>query len=167
MGKVQMKLIKSCISLALFFTLSSFVVESQNKKLDQGQQGAFSCKVNGKNLLLNGAKAQYRTITGGFKQLSLSNDKFDAFVFINPSVRKVELEKNNNREVYVRYIEPGTDRVYKPVSGFVDIRSLDFEKGVVSGVFEMTLVSADGPSKQITVSQGKFENVPIVEIKAY
>ena len=155
------------ISVVLLLVMTSFKFSDNRTAAGQSSEGVFICNVNGKEVLLKGAKAQFRTITGGHKQLSLSNDKFEAFVFINPEVRKVELQEKDNKKVYVRYIEPGTDKVYKPSTGFVDIQSFDLEKGVVSGVFEMVLINRDGPEKKITVKNGKFENIPIKEIGLY
>lgn len=159
--------ITGSISVFLILMLTSFKFSDNGTSESQSSEGVFICNVNGKEVFLKGAKAQFRTITGGHKQLSLSNDKFEAFVFINPAVKKVELEEKNNRQVYVRYIEPGTDKVYKPSTGFVDIQSFDLEKGLVSGVFEMVLINRDGPEKKITVKNGKFENIPIREIGLY
>lgn len=149
----------SAISIFCFLTFSAFTSDSN--------EGAFLCKLNGKELLLKDAKAKYRTITGGFKQLSMSNDKFEAFVLINPQIGKVNLSEHNNREAYIRYIEPGTDKIYKPLSGFVNVQNLDLENGIVSGEFEMVLVNRQGAEKKITVSNGKFQNIPINHIKAY
>lgn len=154
---------KYCVNLfsaLCFLMLSAFTADTL-------EQGAFVCKVNGREMILKDAKAKYRTITGGHKQLSLSNDKFEAFVLLNPEERKIALSEINNREVYVRYVEPGTDKIYKPLSGFVDIQKLDLEKGIVSGVFEMVLINRQGAEKKITVTNGKFENIPINELKAF
>jgi len=158
--KISMKSLVSAISIFSFFLLSAFTS-------DTIEQGSFACKLNGRDLILKDAKAKYRTITGGYKQLSLSNDKFEAFVLLNPEIRKINLTENNNREVYVRYIEPGTDKMYKPLKGFVDIQKLDLETGVVSGIFEMELVNREGAIKKITVTNGKFENVQIRIVKAF
>lgn len=155
-----MKYCVNLISVLCFLVLSAFTADT----LDQG---AFVCKVNGREMILKDAKAKYRTITGGHKQLSLSNDKFEAFVLLNPVERKIALSESNNREVYVRYVEPGTDKIYKPLNGFVDIQKLDLEKGIVSGVFEMVLINRQGAEKKITVTNGKFENIPINELKAF
>jgi hypothetical protein len=160
-----MKYVSTSISVICLILLQSFT-------FSQNVAGTFLCNMNGKEVLLKDAKAQYRTITGGFRQLSLSNDKFEAFVFINPVVGRIELKETDNRHAYVRYVDPGTDKIYKPAGGYVDIQSLDLEKGVVSGVFEMVLVNRENGEKKngekkITVKNGKFQNVPISEIKPY
>jgi hypothetical protein len=133
----------------------------------ENQPGIFECTVNGKAAVIKGIQAKFRTITGGYKQLSLSNDKFDSFVFINPSVQKFELQEKDNRKAYVRYIEPGTERIYKPLKGYVEIQTLDLEKGVISGVFEMELINHEGAEKKIIVKNGKFVNIPIIKASQY
>ena len=155
-----MKYFVNLVSVLSFLALSAFTADTR-------EQGAFVCKLNGRELILKDAKAKYRTITGGHKQLSLSNDKFEAFVLLNPEERKIALSEMNNREVYVRYVEPGTDKIYKPLTGFVDIQKLDLEKGIVSGAFEMVLINRQGGEKKIAVTNGKFENIPINELKAF
>lgn len=152
--------------LVCFFVFGSFIFKNQNVLQKENQEeDSFECSVNGKEVILKDAEAKYRTITGGFKQLSISNDKFEAFVFINPSVKRIELSETDNHNAYVRYLEPGTDKLFKPVNGFVDIQILDLEKGLVSGIFEMEMVNRDGAVKKVTVKNGKFVNIPITVIK--
>lgn len=154
--------IVACSSVFFAFAFKAELKESQTV-----EPGMFSCNFNGKDIFLKGLKAEYRTITGGFKQLSLSNNKFSSFVFIDPAEKTIILSPTSNREAFVRYKEPGTDKVFKPIEGQVHITSLDMKNKVVSGSFEMVLVNNDGSNTKIKVSSGKFHNIPIVDISGY
>lgn len=126
------------------------------------KNGIFTCTINDKPFVIEGITASMRKITGGEKQLSLSNDRFIKFTFFNPSEKNIDLSKKG-REAYIRYEDPATRQVAFPIQGYVQLKEIDEEKGIVSGNFEIELVVVERDKKRIIkVKQGKFENVPIV-----
>src|SRR5690242_14849347 len=89
------------------------------------ETGVFTFMVNDKVFTLDNMTAVLRTTTGGRKQLSLSNDRFVKFFFIDPKVKDFDLASQASKEAIVRYNEPGTNNIYLPKSGFVKILKLD------------------------------------------
>ncbi|MFN6943870.1 MAG: hypothetical protein ACK4ND_02915 [Cytophagaceae bacterium] len=149
----------SISALIGFMMLSSFMT----KNVEEGKTenvGVFSCLINGKPFIIKDMKANMRIITGGHKELSLSNDKFSTFVFINPSEKAIDLS-NSRKEAYVRYMEPGIQELFKPQNGSIKILTLDEEKGMLVGEFEMEMILGGNPQKKIKVTEGKFINIPI------
>lgn len=127
------------------------------------EKGVFSCYINGKPFVADGMIASLRKITGGEQQLSLYNERFVKFVFMNPTARTIDLESSTIREAYIRYEDPASSAMGIPVKGFVNILNLDQENKVLSGEFEMELkVKLDNTTKILKVTNGKFLNIPIV-----
>ncbi len=157
-----MQLTKLFVSLSLISVLFfSFSTKSQTQVSQDS--GVFSCYINGKPFVVDSMKASIRKITGGEKQLSLNNERFVKFAFMNPSAKNINLESSNIREAYIRYEDPASSAVGKPVKGFINITSLDEEKKVLSGEFEMEIkVSVNNTSKILKITNGKFSNIPIV-----
>lgn len=155
-----MKLLKLILILPLVIILSSFI--SNSHSISNETAGIFSCKINGKPFIIKNMKANLRTITGGHKELSLSNDKFSTFIFINPSKKNIDLG-SNNREAYVRFVEPGIHELFKPQNGIIKIEKLDEVELILSGVFEMEMALKNNPSKKIKITEGKLINIPIEE----
>jgi hypothetical protein len=152
------------ILISLIFLSGSFtspkVILHTNKS---EAQWVFTYVVNGKIFTIEGIKAYMRNTTGGRKQLSLSNDRFTKFFFINPAIKNFDLSTAEAKEAIVRYNEPGTNFIYVPSNGYVNIKNLDEETMTLSGEFEMELVMS-GKEKVIRITKGQFV-VPIVFIK--
>jgi len=119
----------------------------------------FKCIVNNKAYEYTGLKAYMRVITGGYKQLSLYNDLFSKFCFLNPSTKEIAV--SGSHEAIIRYVEPGTNNTYYPTTGKVTIKSLDLTSNLVSGEFELELHSKEHPERVISVTKGQFSNIPI------
>lgn len=158
MGK--MKIFLPCV-MALFL-LCSFKVYSPLINRDEAQSGVFTCLINDKTYTIQNMKARMRTVTGGSKQLSLSNDLFTSFFFINPVAGSFELSSPKKKDAIVRYTNPSNLGLYYPDHGVVKINTLDQRTNVLSGEFEMELTPRDLQGKKIKVTQGKFINIPIV-----
>ncbi|MCS6824302.1 MAG: DUF6252 family protein [Cytophagaceae bacterium] len=104
-----------------------------------------------------------RKITGGEKQLTLNNNRFVKFVFLNPRPGYIDLQKASKREAYIRYEDPATNMICVPERGYVKIQSLDETNKLVSGEFEMDFtLRVPGKTTQVKVTEGKFINVPLV-----
>lgn len=123
----------------------------------------FTCMVNDKPFILENLKATMRNTTGGRKQVSLSNDRFVKFFFINPEIKTFDLSKKEAKQAIIRYSEPGTNLIYVPRSGNVTIKELDVNSKTISGTFEMELV-LPGKDKVIRVTRGEFK-APIVIVR--
>ena len=148
------------ILLSVFLTSSSFI--SDNPTIHK--KGTFTYFINGKAFVLEGVTASYRKITGGEYQLSFSNDRFVKFTFMNPvHESKIDLTQQS-RAAFIRYEDPSTSLIGKPSNGFVLLNKIDENNKVVSGTFEMALsvLMPDGTIKNIKVSQGKLNEIPIV-----
>lgn len=154
-----LKCFLSIAFIASFFLLSSFIsVKDSNKG-----QGVFTYMVNDKVFTLENMTAVIRTTTGGKKQLSLSNDRFVKFFFIDPQVKNFDLSTTASKDAIVRYNEPGTNNIYVPKSGHVTISKLDENSKMLSGEFEMELW-IPGKDKIIKIKKGQF-NCPIVILR--
>lgn len=157
-----MQLTKAFISLLLVSVLFLSFSNKSRKQVSQSK-GIFSCYINGKPFIVDSMKASIRKITGGEKQLSLNNERFVKFAFMNPSAKNINLESSNIREAYIRYEDPASSAVGVPVKGFINIISLDEENKILSGEFEMEIkMMVGGNSKILKVTEGKFSNIPIV-----
>jgi hypothetical protein len=159
---------KSTLLLKVFlgtaFIASSFLLSSFNsvKNPNEGQ-GVFTYMVNDKVFTLENMTAVIRTTTGGKKQLSLSNDRFVKFFFIDPQVKNFDLSSSSSKDAIVRYNEPGTNNIFVPRSGHVTITKLDENSKMLSGEFEMELW-IPGKDKIIKIKKGQF-NCPIVVLR--
>lgn len=125
-------------------------------------QGIFTCLINDKPFKIEKITASMRNITGGERQLSLSNDRFIKFMFLNPTPGTINLTQPG-RAAYIRYEDPASTVVCKPKTGFVNLLQIDEEQKTLSGDFEMELVmNINGGQKTIKVTKGKLINIPIV-----
>ncbi len=145
--------------LILVTTLSSFsflyVSSSSNK-------ASFSCTINDKPFIMDNVMGILRKITGGETQLSISNDRFVKFSFLNPRpMEKIDLS-NPGRKAFIRYEDPASLLVGEPVKGYAYITSINQKDKLVSGEFEFEMkITNNGQTKIVKIKQGKFENVPI------
>lgn len=145
--------------LILVTTLSSFsflyVSSSSNK-------ASFSCTINDKPFVMDNVMGILRKITGGETQLSISNDRFVKFSFLNPRpMEKIDLS-NPGRKAFIRYEDPASLLVGEPVKGYAYITSINQKDKLVSGEFEFEMkITNNGQTKIVKIKQGKFENVPI------
>jgi hypothetical protein len=151
------KVVVFYFSLILFLS-TSFTSDIQHYY----DSGEFSCIINDKPFIIHGLHAEMRTVTGGFKQLSLSNDLFTSFFFINPSTKEIELSAAKKREAVVRYTNPTNLSLYYPEKGIVKIEKLDEAAKLLSGQFEMELITKDQAGKRIKITNGKLINIPII-----
>jgi hypothetical protein len=126
-------------------------------------KGTFSFVLNNKPYVIEGFTAKYRTVTGGYKQLSLSNDFFTSFFFNNPTAKSFELSSKSSREAIVKYTNPSNLHVYTPEKGRVTITSFDTQTKLISGDFEIEMIDKTQPNKKIIITQGKFTNVPLTD----
>jgi hypothetical protein len=149
----------SAFCIVALLILSSYKIK--NKPVSEST-GIFSCTINDKPYVIHGISAEMRTVTGGFKQLSLSNDLFTSFFFINPTTKEIELTPAQKREAIVRYTNPVNLNLYYPEKGIVKIEVLDEKAKVMSGAFEMELVPRSQPGKKIKITNGRLINIPIV-----
>ncbi len=148
------------ILLSVFLSSSSFIANNPtvNKK------GTFTYYINDKPFVIEGVTASYRKITGGEFQLSFSNDRFVKFTFMNPVLEsKIDLSQQS-RAAFIRYEDPSTSLIGKPSTGYVLLGKIDENNKVVSGTFEMALsvVMTDGTIKNIKISQGQLNEIPVV-----
>ncbi|HVD97070.1 MAG TPA: DUF6252 family protein [Cytophagaceae bacterium] len=147
----------SLLLISILFFSFSF------KSTDTQESGVFSCYINGKPFVVDSMKASIRKITGGEMQLSLNNERFIKFAFMNPSNKSINLESSSIREAYIRYEDPASSAVGKPIKGYINITNLDEENKMLSGEFEMEIqVKMNNTSKILKVTNGKFSNIPIV-----
>ena len=151
--------IHSLLLLVVFASLTAFTPKASKV----AESGTFTYVVNSKEFKIENMKAILRTTTGGKKQLSLSNDRFVKFFFIDPKESDFDLSSLEAKKAIVRYNEPGTNNIYTPKAGSVKISKLDVNAQTLSGEFEMVLVSP-GKDKVITIQKGHF-NVPIVVLR--
>lgn len=138
---------------------TSFISEAPNNN----QNGIFSFTLNNKPYIIEGITAKYRTVTGGYKQLSLSNDLFTSFFFNNPTAKIFEFTSQRNKEAIVKYTNPSNLITFCPEKGKINITVLDNQAHLVSGEFELEMYQQDQPTKKIKITNGKFINVPILE----
>ncbi len=143
--------------------LISFLNISFISKEAPASKGIFSFTLNNKPYVIEGISAKMRTVTGGYKQLSLSNDLFTSFFFNNPTAKSFEFTATRNREAVVKYTNPCNLLTFNPEKGKINISSLDNTTHLISGNFELEMYQTDQPSKKIKITNGKFVNVPIVE----
>ncbi|HXA01243.1 MAG TPA: hypothetical protein VNW99_04600 [Cytophagaceae bacterium] len=127
--------------------------------------GVFKCFINDKVHEITGQKGYLREITGGKSQLSIYNNLFYKFSFFNPEIKAIELSPKDTKDAIIRYIEPGTNNIYYPISGRVILKELDLVNHKVSGEFEMELGMPGGKGKTIKITRGQFLNIPIENIK--
>ncbi|MCU0429371.1 MAG: DUF6252 family protein [Cytophagaceae bacterium] len=142
----------------LIFLIIGFIGTSSFKS--EESKGLFTCVINGRPYVVENVKASLRKITGGEQQLSLTNDRFVKFSFLNPNSGTIDLQMASIRQAYIRYEDPASNSIGAPVKGFVSITELDTENKEVSGEFEMELL-VKGNAKPIKVTEGRFINVPI------
>lgn len=159
MNKYYMKgfKVRFIITLGLVFLLNSSFIYKPPAKL-----GVFSFTLNNKPYVIEGLTAKLRTVTGGYQQLSLSNDLFTSFFFNNISTRTFLLTETPNKDAVIRYTNPANLLTFYPEKGKINISSLDDATHLVSGDFELEMYQKDQPSKKIKITNGKFINVPIV-----
>lgn len=127
------------------------------------KKGSFVCVINDKPFIIENLQANIRKITGGEMQLSFSNDRFVKFTFLNPVVNNKIDVSVPGRQHLIRYEDPSTSLVGKPVQGFVVIDKIDEQNKVVSGTFELsiTVPMTNGTQKQIRVTQGRLNDIPL------
>lgn len=148
------------ILLSVFLSSSSFT----STAIPTDKKGTFTYYINGKPFVIEGLTGSYRKITGGESQLSFSNDRFIKFTFMNPvQESKIDLAQQS-RAAFIRYEDPSTSLVGRPATGFVLLDKIDETNKVVSGTFEMAVrvIMNDGSIKNITISQGRLNEIPIV-----
>jgi hypothetical protein len=148
----------------VIFVSPGFIEKDVVSNSEIGNKGIFTYMVNNKKFTMENVKAYMRNTTGGRKELSLSNDRFVKFFFINPSAKNFDLSTPASRTAIIRYNEPGTNYVYYPKTGFVNIKNLNDSTKVLSGEFEMEMVM-QGKDKVIRITNGEIINVPILFIK--
>jgi hypothetical protein len=165
--KNNMKLNRiSTLLLLLAFIPAIFSFQVKYKSVYVAENaGVFKCFINDKAHEITGQKGYLREITGGKSQLSIYNNLFYKFSFFNPEIKSIELSPKDTRDAIIRYIEPGTNNIYYPVSGRVILKELDLENHRVSGEFEMELSMPEGKGKVIRITRGQFLNIPIETIK--
>lgn len=144
--------------LILVTTLSSFSF----LYVTNSHKASFSCTINDKPFVMDNVMGILRKITGGETQLSISNDRFVKFSFLNPKVmEKIDLS-NPGRKAFIRYEDPASLLVGEPVKGYAYITSINQKDKLVSGEFEFEMkMTNNGQTKIVKIKQGKFENVPI------
>ncbi|HSZ24492.1 MAG TPA: hypothetical protein VK766_02180 [Cytophagaceae bacterium] len=158
-----MQFVKKFLSLFLILIVFLSFSIKESKKNHTEESGVFSCYINGKPFVVDSMKACIRMITGGEKQLTLNNERFVKFAFMNPSTKNINLESSTIREAYIRYEDPASSAVGIPVKGFINILNLDEKNKILNGEFEMELkVQLHNTTKILKVTNGKFSNIPIV-----
>ncbi len=151
------------VKLMLILALLGTINTSFTNKYLAIDKGVFSFTLNNKPYIIEGITAKLRTVTGGYKQLSLSNDLFTSFFFNNPTAKSFELTTSNSREAIIRYTNPANLLTFYPEKGKINIVSLDNVAHLISGDFELEMYQKDQPSKKIKITNGKFINVPILD----
>lgn len=147
------------LPIFLLVSLSAFTFAQNN---NPENKGVFSFLIENKQHTIPDNKAVIRMVTGGKKQLSLSNTLFTKFCIINPTVKEITLAQGNTSEAIIYYTDPGNLNLYKPQSGFIRILKIDNDKKVVSGEFEMILSSDASGTKPIKIKNGKFTDIPLI-----
>jgi len=144
--------------LFVFALLSSFSFYYTSNS----EKPFFTCVINDKPFVQENVSAILRKITGGETQLSITNDRFVKFSFLNPKVMdKIDLS-NPGRKVYIRYEDPASLMMGQPVNGYVNITSINQKDKLVSGEFEFDMeINNNGTIRTVKIKQGKFENLPI------
>mgnify|MGYP007082185890 CR=1 FL=1 len=127
--------------------------------------GLFVCTIDDKPMVIKNFNAYMRTVTGGYRQLSLSNDRFSKFFLIKPEVAEINLGAASMQQVVIHYTDPANFFLYKPQSGVLNIKVLDENRKVLSGEFEMELTCKNNPAKKIKIKNGKLINIPIVYVQ--
>jgi len=157
-----MQLIKGSFLIFIISVLFlSFTLKTSSTTTDDS--GVFSCYINDKPFVVESTTASIRKITGGEKQLSLNNERFIKFSFLNPSSKNIDLSSSTVREAFIRYEDPISSSVGIPVNGYINITNLDEEKKVLSGEFEMEIkMNVNNTTKILKITKGKFSNIPIV-----
>ncbi|WP_051313644.1 hypothetical protein [Sporocytophaga myxococcoides] len=164
MHKFSVRLIVLVVLPFLFSFRNSEVITGE--KLTAADTSAlFVCTVDDKPMVIKNFNAYMRTVTGGYRQLSLSNDRFSKFFLIKPEVTEIKLGSNALKQVVIHYTDPANLNLYKPHSGVLRIKVLDENKKVLSGEFEMELTCKNNPSKKIKIKNGKLINIPIVYLQ--
>ena len=157
-----MQLTKFCV-LFLLVSLSFFSFTTKSTSTTNETAGVFSCYINDKPFIVDSLTANIRKITGGEKQLSLSNERFVKFAFMNPSTKNIDLASSSIREAYIRYEDPASNSTGIPIKGYINITNFDEENKLLSGEFEMEIkVTVNNTTKILKVTKGKFSNIPIV-----
>ena len=80
---------------------------------------------------------------------------------MNPSSKSIDLSSSTIREAFIRYEDPISSIVGSPIKGYINITSLDEEKKIVSGEFEME-IKVKNSTKILKITKGKFSNIPII-----
>lgn len=144
--------------ICLLALVSSFSFYDSNPS----DKATLSCVINDKLFIEEHVSAILRKITGGETQLSITNERFVKFSFLNPKVmEKIDLS-NPGRKVCIRYEDPASLYRGEPVKGFILITSINQKDKLVSGEFEFDLeINNSGQSKTLKIKEGKFENLPI------
>jgi hypothetical protein len=145
--------------LVIVSTLSSFSFLYVN---NVSNKASFSCVINDKPFVMDNVMAILRKITGGETQLSISNDRFVKFSFLNPKpMEKIDLS-SPGRKAFIRYEDPASLLVGEPIRGYAYITSINQKDKLVSGEFEFEMqITNNGQTKTVKIKQGRFENVPI------
>lgn len=152
----------SNLKLIIVMVLLSMLNTSFKSNTPPIAKGIFSFTLNNKPFVIEGITAKLRTVTGGYKQLSLSNDLFTSFFFNNPTAKTFELTLAANKEAVIRYTNPANLITFYPEKGKINISTLDNASHIISGDFELEMYQKDQPAKKIKITNGKFINVPIV-----
>jgi hypothetical protein len=155
-----MQFIKGCISIFLISVLF-FSFSLKTTKITPEESGVFFCYINDKPFVVDSMTACIRKITGGGKQLSLNNERFVKFAFMNPSTKNIDLASSSVREAFIRYEDPASSASGIPVKGYINITSLDEENKVLSAEFEMEIKVENSP-KTLKITHGRLTNIPIV-----
>jgi hypothetical protein len=147
------------LSFILVTTLSSFTFLYLDSPSDKA---SFSCTINDKPFVMDNVMGILRKITGGETQLSISNDRFIKFSFLNPRpMEKIDLS-NPGRKAFIRYEDPASLLIGEPIQGYAYITSINQKDKLVSGEFECEMkITNNGQTKIVKIKQGRFENVPI------
>lgn len=152
------------ISRLLFLVACLFISFSFKSRIENGtaSDGVFTCIIDDKPFQLKGVKAYMRTVTGGYRQLSLSNDRFSKFFLIKPEAKSIPLGNPATKEAVIYYTDPVNLNVYKPFTGYLNIKTLDEDGKVITGEFEMEMECKTNQNKKIKIKQGKLVNIPII-----
>ncbi len=126
------------------------------------EKAFFTCFINDKPFVEENVSAILRKITGGETQLSINNERFVKFSFLNPKpMEKIDLS-NPGRRAYIRYEDPASMLMGQPVRGYVYITSINQKDKLVSGEFEFDMeIKNNGQVRTVKIKKGKFENLPI------
>ncbi|MBX9852653.1 MAG: hypothetical protein K2X86_12985 [Cytophagaceae bacterium] len=161
--KVLIKILFATFIFSACFLLTSFKEKVYFPHTISADAGVFTYMVNDKMFTIENMKASLRNTTSGRKELSLSNDRFVKFFFIDPIPKDFDLSTHGAKQAIVRYNEPGTNNIYSPKAGHIRITNLDENQKMLSGEFEMELI-IPGKEKIIRVTKGQF-NCPIINVR--